>query len=50
MGWAERLNPKSNWNLRNAKRIVAKHKKLEEEKISQEALNKIQEMKGVIND
>jgi hypothetical protein len=29
MGWAERLNPKSDWTLRNARRIVAQNEERE---------------------
>ena len=39
MGWAERLNPRSDWNLRNARRIIAENAKWEEDRARAEAVN-----------
>jgi hypothetical protein len=41
MGWAERLNPKSDWTLRNARRIIAKHDTKVKKKENEEIINKI---------
>ena len=41
MGWAERLNIKSDWTLRNAQRIVAQNKKLEEKRELEEKIKPI---------
>lgn len=42
MGWAERLNPNSDWNLRNARRIVDRD---EEEKRKERAKEVVEELK-----
>lgn len=39
MGWAERLNPRSDWNLRHARRIIAEQAKWEEDRQRAETVN-----------
>ena len=41
MGWAERLNPKSDWNLRNARRIIAQNEEWERKKRVKEAVGEL---------
>lgn len=50
MGWAERLNPRSDWNLRNARRIIAANAKAEEEKARFEAAAQAEKQKVSILD
>ena len=41
MGWAERLNPKSDWNLRNAQRIVARDEEEKRKERTKELVNEL---------
>jgi hypothetical protein len=39
MGWAERLNPRSDWTLREARRVVARHEAIREKEEREKVLN-----------
>ena len=50
MGWAERLNPKSDWTLRNERRIVAANAKAKEETAHTEVIAQAEKRKMSILD